>query len=163
MKNRSMQVFTLLVLLVLSALLLAACGTAQAAIPASKRTITMTAVEPKGGVTVDKEAFPKGKLPEGGGYVLKSPDNTGRWEISTYRWDPNQITVFQGDEVTLEIIGINGEAHPTIVEGYGLSFAVKRGEVTTVKFKADKVGVFKFQCTAHQPTMVGELIVLPRS
>ena len=28
--------------------------------------------------------------------------------MSTYRWDPSQIIVNQGDEVTLEILGVNG-------------------------------------------------------
>ena len=41
---------------------------------AAKRHIVVTAVEPKGGVTVDKEPFPATPLPEGGGYVLKKPD-----------------------------------------------------------------------------------------
>ena len=102
--------------------------------------LTMVAVEPKGGATVDKEPFPSAALPEGKGYELKSPDAEGRWEVSTYRWEPNQIIVNQGDEVTLEILGVNGAEHPTVIEGYDLSFTVKRGQLTTVTFTADKAG-----------------------
>lgn len=127
-----------------------------------KRTITMAAVEPKGGTTVDKEPFPQAALPEGGGYLLKKPDPSGRWEVSSYRWMPSQIIVQQGDEVTLELIGINGESHPGVIEGYGVSFVVKRGQVSYVTFKADKAGVFRILCDKHHPSMHGELIVLSR-
>lgn len=129
---------------------------------AGKRTITIAAVEPKGGTTVDKETFPQAPLPQGGGYILKKPDASGRWEVSTYRWMPSQILVNQGDEVTLEYVGINGAEHPGVIEGYSIAFKVKRGQVTTVTFKADKAGVFRILCDVHHPTMHGELIVLAR-
>ena len=141
---------------------LTAAGSADPAQAAgTKRTITMVAVEPKGGATADKEPFPTTALPEGKGYELKAPNAEGRWEVSTYRWDPSQIIVSQGDEVTLEILGVNGAEHPTVIDGYDLSFTVKRGQLTTVTFTADKAGVFQFRCGIHQPSMVGELIVLP--
>ncbi|HRN85339.1 MAG TPA: hypothetical protein PK857_11005, partial [Hyphomicrobium sp.] len=78
----------------------------------AKRHIVVTAVEPKGGANVEKEPFP-GPLPEGGGYVLKKPDDTGRWEVAVYVFEPRQIFVDEGDEVTLEFVGINGASHPT--------------------------------------------------
>lgn len=129
-------------------------------VQAAKRTITMVAVEPKGGTTVDKEPFPTAALPEGKGYELEAPNAEGRWEVSTYRWEPNQIIVNQGDEVTLEILGVNGAEHPSVIDGYDISFTVKRGQLTTVTFTADKPGVFELRCGTHQPSMVGELIVL---
>jgi plastocyanin len=130
---------------------------------AAKRTIVVTAVEPKGGATVDKEPFPETPLPEGGGYVLKKPDEkTGRWEIAVYVWDPRQITVDEGDEVTLEFVGINGALHPTTISGYGKTFELKRGQVNKVTFVADKPGRFEIVCSAHHPTMVAELIVTPK-
>jgi plastocyanin len=135
----------------------ASVGPAESA----KRTITMVAIEPNGGTTVDKEPFPTAALPEGEGYELKPADDKGRWEVSTYRWQPNQIIVNQGDEVTLEILGVNGKEHPTLIEGYDIEFTVKRGQLTTLNFTADKAGVFVFRCGAHPPSMIGELIVLP--
>ena len=128
-----------------------------------KRTITMIAVEAKGGATVDKEPFPTAALPEGKGYELEAPNAEGRWEVSTYRWEPNQIIVNQGDEVTLEILGVNGAEHPSAIDGYDISFTVKRGQLTTVTFTADQAGVFELRCGTHQPSMVGELIVLAGS
>jgi plastocyanin len=166
MFNRVTRYGSVIALGGLGLVLLTACGAPTqpvASIPPTKRTITMAAVEPKGGVNVDQEAFPQTALPQGGGYILKQPDATGRWEVSSYRWDPNQIIVNQGDEVTLEVVGINGAEHPSLIEGYDVRFSVKRGAVSTVTFTADKAGVFKILCVKHNPSMVGELVVLPRS
>jgi plastocyanin len=126
---------------------------------AAKRHIVVTAVEPKGGANVDKETFPAAALPEGKGYGLKQPDQTGRWEVSVYVWDPRQIFVDEGDEVVLEFVGINGASHPTTISGYDKTFELKRGEVTKVSFVADKPGRFEIVCATHHPTMVAELIV----
>lgn len=129
---------------------------------AEKRFFTVAAIEPKGGVTVDKEPFPSETLPGGGGYVLNKPDGNNRWEVSTYLWMPGQIIVNQGDEVTLEFVGINGASHATTIKGFGKSFVLKRGTATRVSFVADKVGVFPIECSTHRPSMTAEIIVLPR-
>ena len=127
----------------------------------SKRTFTLAAIEPKGGVTVDNEPFPTAALPEGSGIVLKQPNAEGRWEVSTYLWSAQQITVNQGDDVTLQFVGINGASHPTTIEGYDQSFTLKRGEAHSVSFRAHKAGMFKIICATHGPTMVSELVVTP--
>ena len=129
---------------------------------AEKRFFTVAAIEPKGGVTVDKEPFPPGALPSGGGYVLNKPDGNNRWEVSTYLFVPGQIIVNEGDEVTLEFVGINGASHPTTIKGFGKEFVLKRGTVTQVNFVADKVGTFPIECGTHRPSMTAEIIVLPR-
>lgn len=56
----------------------------------------------------------------------------------------------QGDEVTLEILGVNGAEHPSEIVGYDINFTVKRGQLTTVSFTADKAGVFEFRCGTHR-------------
>ena len=143
-------------------------GLAGATVPANlasaeKRFFTVLAVEPKGGTTVEKESFPSGQLPSGGGYVLSQPDEkTRRWEVSAYVWQPTQIIVNQGDEVTLEFVGINGAIHPTTIAAFGQTFTLKRGEAHRVTFVADKVGSFGVVCSTHRPSMVGEVVVLPR-
>jgi plastocyanin len=131
-------------------------------VQAEKRYVVITAIEPKGGVTVDKEPFPATPLPEGKGYVLKQPDQTGRWEVSVYVFDPRQVFVNEGDEVTLEFVGINGASHPITLAGYNQSFELRRGQVTRVTFTADKPGVFQIVCATHHPTMAAELIVTAR-
>jgi hypothetical protein len=147
-------------LVLLAAMAVGFAGTVYA-MP-GKRHFTLAGIEPKGGANVNKEAFPAVPLPEGGGYVLKQPNDEGRWEIAVYLWSAQQIIVTEGDEVSIDFVGINGAEHPTVIEGYDKSFTLKRGEVKPVTFKADKPGVFKIICSAHQPTMVSELIVMPK-
>ncbi len=127
------------------------------------RTVYMAAVEPKGGTGVSQEPFPNpALLPAGGGYVLKAPDSTGRWEVSTYQWQPSFIVVNQGEQVTLEIIGINGAEHISSLPPYVDKFTVKRGQLTKVTFTTTRAGIFPIVCVSHQPSMTGYLVVLPK-
>lgn len=144
--------------------LLAACGGGGGGtgLQPTTRTIYMEAIEPKGSATVDKEPFPTASLPEGGGYALKQPDDSGKWEVETYTWNPDQIVVTEGDTVNLEILGVNGARHEAFIEGYVDSFVVERGKLTSLTFVADTPGVFKIVCTTHQPSMTAELVVLPQ-
>ena len=137
-------------------------GPSQAQGP-EKRFFTIAAVEPRGGVSVSQEAFPAEPLPAGGGYVIRQPDQTGRWEVSAYVWAPSQVVVHQGDEVTLEFVGINGAHHPTEIKGIDKAFTLKRGHVMQIQFKAEKPGIFPIICSTHQPSMRGEIVVLPRT
>lgn len=161
MNRLAMLARVLIGLLVLGSL--AGACTAQGAVnlAAGNRTIYIAAIEPKGSANVEKESFPSEALPAGGGYALDAPDDTGTWTVETYRWLPSEITVVEGDQVTLEVLGVNGAAHPTTLEGYDLSFDVKRGQITRVEFTADKAGIFRFVCSAHAPAMTGSLVVLP--
>ena len=138
-------------------------GGAAASIQPATHTIYMEAVEPKGTSTVDEEPFPAEALPEGGGYKLEEPDEEGQWVVETYTWAPDQIVVNEGDQVNLEIIGINGSRHDSSIEGHVSSFVVERGKLTSLSFVAGAPGVYKIICAIHQPAMTGELVVLPRS
>jgi hypothetical protein len=166
--NSRRSLLLLPVVLLAVALLALACGgdgeggeEATATEPTT-RTIYMEAVEPKGTTSVEKEPFPTQALPEGGGYGLKEPDDKGNWVVETYTWAPDQIVVFEGDTVNLEIVGINGERHDSSIEGHVDSFVVERGKLTSLSFVAGAPGVYKITCTNHQPAMTGELVVLPR-
>ena len=135
---------------------------AESAPPPMKRTIYMAAIEPKGTTNVSKETFPTTSLPPGEGYGLNAPDKDGNWTVETYTWSPGSMTVYQEDEITLRVIGINGAMHQVSIEGYDLKYVVKRGEITTVSFKADKAGIFQIICHTHTPAMTAQLVVLPR-
>ena len=137
-------------------------GASLAQVP-ERRYFTVLAVEPRGGANVSQEAFPTEPLPPGGGYVTRQPDQTGRWEVSAYVWSPGQIVVNQGDEVTLEFVGINGASHPTEIKGLGKAFTLKRGNAVRVEFKAEQPGVFPVLCNTHQPSMRAEIVVLPKA
>ncbi len=131
----------------------------------AKRTIYMAAVEPKGGTAVSSEPYPStsAALAAGPGYVLRPPDSSGRWEVSTYQWQPSFVLASEGEDVTLEIIGINGAEHTGFIEGTNApAFTVKRGQITTVNFRAARPGFYRVVCSSHLPTMVGYLVVLPR-
>lgn len=148
------------------ALILAGCSsaglhsaTAHATQQPTKRTISMSAVEYKGSTSVEKEPFPQQKPPAGAGYQLTPPDK-GQWQTSTYRFEPGFIVVNQGDDVELQIWGVNGAHHHTEIEGFAKTFVVQRGQLTTVAFRADKPGVFRIVCHDHQPSMTAQLVVL---
>jgi len=127
------------------------------------RTVYMAAVEPRGGTNAAQEAYPNpDSLPGGGGYVLRAPDSTGRWEISTYQWQPGFVLVSQGERVILEVIGINGAEHVSSLPPYLEKFTVKRGQLTKVTFTASRAGIFPIICVTHQPSMTGYLVVLPK-
>lgn len=149
------------VLIVAAATVAGFATTAYAA--GTTRVFTLAAIEPKGGITVDKAPFPTAKMPDGGGIILKEPNAEGRWEIAAYLWSAQQIIVNEGDDVTLQFVGINGNSHPTTIEGYDQSFTLTRGEVRNITFKADKKGVFRIICSTHGPTMTSELVVMPNS
>lgn len=157
--TRSPMVLFALVLVV--TLTLTACNTASVMEGEKEtRVIYMTAVEPKGGS--DKLPFPEEKLPEGGGYFMNEPDENGRWEVGTYRWEPGLVVAYEGEKVELHILGVNGNVHHSTITGYDIDFVVERGKVTVVEFKADRPGIFDIVCHDHLPTMQTQLLVLPR-
>lgn len=129
---------------------------------AQGRVIHMAAVEMKGGTQREKEPYPETPLPLGAGYVKTPPNAAGRWEVSAYQWSPGTIVIQQGETVTLEIVGVNGDVHPATIPGIVDSFSVKRGEITRITFTASKPGLYSIICTKHVPSMRGTLVVLPK-
>jgi len=107
------------------------------------------------------EPFPLSTLSGGGGYVLTPPDEQGNWKIRAFEFSPSQMVVNEGDEITLNFLAVQGSHHVISVEGYADKFELNRGELKTVTFTADKVGTIHFLCSLHQPTMQGQIVVLP--
>ena len=128
-----------------------------------ERTIYMNLVEPKGSTNVEKESFPTEALPEGGGYELKPPDESGKWVVETYTFSPSVIVVNQGDTVNIKMLGINGALHKISIENYIDEFDIHRGELKEISFVTDKAGTFKMSCNIHLPAMEGYLMVLPNA
>src|SRR5262249_53599283 len=143
------------------AVALALAGTDTPWAQTQGRVIYMATIEPRGGAQQDKEPFPATPLPAGEGYRKTPPDANGRWEVVTYQWAPGTIVVREGEMVTLEIVGVNGDAHPSTIPGIVDSFTVKRGQITRVTFTAPKPGLYPITCTKHTPSMQGTLVVLP--
>ena len=127
------------------------------------RTIYINLIEPKGSTNIEKEPFPTKALPEGGGYELKAPDETGKWVVETYTFSPSVIVVNQGDTVNIKMLGLNGALHKISIENYVEEFDIHRGELKEISFVADKAGTFKMSCDIHRPAMEGYLMVLPNA
>ena len=128
-----------------------------------ERIIYINLIEPKGSTNIEKEPFPTKALPEGGGYELKPPDETGKWVVETYTFSPSVIVVNQGDTVNIKMLGINGALHKITIENYVDEFDLHRGELKEISFVADKAGTFKMSCDVHRPAMEGYLMVLPNA
>ena len=108
------------------------------------------------------EAFPGQGLPSGGGIVAKAPDAQGEWSMRAFVFAPAQVMVYQGDQVNLHFLGVQGPSHTIAVDGQAEPLVVKRGEMKTVSLVADKVGTIRFRAVNREPTMQGQVIVLPR-
>jgi nitrous-oxide reductase len=83
-------------------------------------------------------------------------------------FSPNEIDVQQGDSVIIHMT--NGEQerdmlHGFGVAGYNINVVMDPGETKTIRFKADKPGVWPFYCTnfcsAMHQEMQGYLMVKP--
>jgi plastocyanin len=107
------------------------------------------------------EKFPTAKLPAGAGLVLRPPNKVGAWDMRAFTFAPDQIVVNQGDTVTLHFLGVQGPHHVITVDGVG-TFPLDRGQIHTVTFTADKPGIITYWCHVHPPSMVGEILVLPK-
>ncbi len=64
--------------------------------------------------------------------------------------NPEHITVNKGDEVTIYMTNLEraeDETHGFTVDDYNVHASLEPGETSTIKFKADKEGVFPYYCT----------------
>lgn len=82
---------------------------------------------------------------------------------------PEHVEVKEGDEVTLHITNVEqarDATHGFAIEGYNVNLSLEPGETNTVKFTADKPGVYHFYCTefcsALHLEMAGYLLVEPK-
>lgn len=85
-------------------------------------------------------------------------------KIEVYRWDPGTIFVRKGEQVELRISGINGQSHPFVIEGLGITGEVRKGKTAVVRFRAEKSGTYPIVCQTHTDAhsggpMVGYIVV----
>ena len=117
---------------------------------------------PTGPDPAPPEKFPNSTIPAGGGVKLTPPDNTGAWKFRVFTFEPSQIVVNQGDKVTLHFADVQGAHYTITVDGVG-TFPISRGQIHTVSFTADKVGIINYWSSDHMPSVTGQIVVLPRS
>ena len=65
-----------------------------------------------------------------------------------YEFDPNVVTVKQGDHVKLIITSLDRD-HGIKIAAFGIKERLKKGVPTTVEFTADKAGTFPFECSVE--------------
>ena len=77
---------------------------------------------------------------------------------------PSQIVVKSGQPIRLHFVGVQGTSHHIHLEGDGVDekFALERGNLHTVELKPEKAGIIEIECYDHQPSMRGEIVVLPQ-
>jgi plastocyanin len=158
---------------------LAACGDSAAegsAFQPSDRYIHVQATELDARRTLDQNPFPQETLdawPEyfgedgtGGAegyYLFMSGDE--EWRIGSYMFLPQEMTFVQGDRVTMEVLGVRGSEHETVLAGPDgfepIQFNVKRGELHSIEFTVDQPGLYQLICLTHPPTMTSNILVLP--
>ena len=117
---------------------------------------------PTGADPAPPEKFPNSIIPAGGGVKLTLPDKTGAWKFRVFTFEPSQIVVNQGDKVILHFADVQGAHYTIAVDGVG-SFPISRGQIHTVSFTADKVGIINYWSPDHMPSVVGQIVVLPRT
>jgi plastocyanin len=78
-------------------------------------------------------------------------------------FSPDILAVSTGDNVTIYFYNIDPTERHTFTMGapYNIDKDLAGGENATIRFKAGEEGVYRFYCKYHQPTMTGQLIVLP--
>jgi plastocyanin len=81
-------------------------------------------------------------------------------------FSPSEIAVNKGDTVNIVFYNVekppNGDRHSfTIGAPYNIDKDLAPGQHSMITFKATEDGAFEFFCKYHQPTMRGELVVLP--
>jgi plastocyanin len=77
-------------------------------------------------------------------------------------FSPSQITVNQGDTVTIHFYNTEDEESHTFTMDapYALNKVVPAGGEANITFTASTSGIFPYRCMEHQPTMTGYLVVL---
>jgi plastocyanin len=166
--------------------LAAACGSSDddaSASQAGERTIYVQATELDARRGTDQTDFPQhtrdafpdyfGPADEpfesGGapGYYLFMTEED-EWRIGSYMFLPQDIVVYQGEQITMEVLNVRGSEHKntTLFDPDGEiaagPFDMFRGDLHIFEFTAEKTGIYQFICNDHLPNMVMNIHVLPQ-
>lgn len=79
-----------------------------------------------------------------------------------YQFDPDTITVKQGEHVKLKITAVDRD-HGFELKALHINQRLKKGVPTTIEFTADRAGTFPFKCSEfcglRHSHMKGKLVV----
>lgn len=101
-------------------------------------------------------------------FALALPQSAEVHEIKMtakkYQFDPNVITVKQGEKVRLIITALDRK-HGFKLDAFRINQVLEKGDPATIEFTADKSGTFEFHCSVvcglGHHRMKGKLIVEP--
>lgn len=81
-------------------------------------------------------------------------------EIERYTFDPAFFVVKKGDTVVLKVHTLKGDHHLVAVPAFGVpDVKISRGEEKTIRFVANKAGVFEILCNNHNsPEKEGPMV-----
>jgi plastocyanin len=155
------------VLTVMVGLVLAACGGSSSGAEPGDVTFDVELIEIKG--ATDGIAAPDvDPTSLSAGYRYSPPgqydaDNLDKWQVSTYLFSPAAMSVIEGDDVTLRLFGVNGDAHEVWVEAPDGTLAVpavtiNRGREVVLTFTAEQAGHYRLKCGTHAPTMEADIL-----
>jgi heme/copper-type cytochrome/quinol oxidase subunit 2 len=89
-------------------------------------------------------------------------ERTFRIEAHSFEFSPAEITVNQGDRVTIELTSLD-VVHGLYLDGYGLQVEADPGQTQTLTFTANRAGTFRMRCSVTcgdlHPFMIGKLHV----
>lgn len=138
--------FALVILALLMAAVLAACGsdtneedsTRPTATPLTRQSPTATPSSPDGVLQV----------------INRDLGGSGE-----YRFDPAEFTFTEGQEVTFAIVA-ETEFHTFTVDELEIDVEIEAGETEMFTYTFDKPGIYELICIPHQAQgMVGEIVV----
>ena len=75
-------------------------------------------------------------------------------------WEPTSIAAKKGDSVTLQLVNRHADEHGFEIAAFNVKEVVAGEKTATVKFTADKAGIFPIKCQLHPAHVVGQLLVL---
>jgi hypothetical protein len=107
------------------------------------------------------EAIPDTEIPKGGGISLTKGDE-GKWRIRVFKFIPSQIIATVDQDIVIHFVGTQGPTHRIKVDGVDKEIDLKRGEIATIRLHPTKSGTINFRSLDHQPSMSGQIIVIPK-
>lgn len=77
-------------------------------------------------------------------------------------WLPSSMTVYEGDEVEIILDNKLTAPHGFKLVAYDIEVEVPSLKKRTIRFTANKAGIYSFICQLHPPHVGGQLVVLSR-
>ena len=75
-------------------------------------------------------------------------------------WEPTSIMAKKGDTVMLQLVNRHADEHGFEIAAFNVKEVVAGEKTSSVKFTADRAGIFPIKCHLHPAHVVGQFVVL---